>query len=240
MCGRYSITTPAEAMRLYFDADAPAGFRPRFNIAPTQSAPVVRAGKTGRHMDMLRWGLVPSWAKSLDIGNRMINARAETVTEKPAFRAAFRQRRCLVPACGFYEWKATGKRKQPWRICLDGAPDKPEPFAFAGLWERWSGPEGDVESYTIITTEAAPEISQIHHRMPVMLAREDYDLWLMAEDPALALPLLRPWHQGNGAPALTAYPVSTSVNKPANDDAALLRPVEIDDGPAIGETGSLF
>jgi putative SOS response-associated peptidase YedK len=223
MCGRYSITTPVEAMRGLFGFAGPGlNLQPRYNAAPTQELPVVRRVADGeaRELVLLRWGLVPSWAKDIKIASRLINARAETVAEKPSFRSAFRRRRCLVPADGFYEWKkaAAGGQKQPFRIRLpDGGP-----FAFAGLWERWQ-PEGGeaVESFTIVTTEAAPAIHDIHARMPVILPTADYRSWL---DPAATSDdlgaLLRPYE----AP-LEADPVSTAVNNVRNDTPDCLEPV---------------
>jgi len=222
MCGRYSITTPVEAMRGLFGFAGPGlNLQPRYNAAPTQVLPVVRRVADGddRELVLLRWGLVPSWAKDIKIAARLINARAETVAEKPSYRTAFRRRRCLVPADGFYEWKkAGGGNKQPFRIRLpDGGP-----FAFAGLWERWQ-PEGGeaVESFTIVTTEAALGIRDIHARMPVILPPADYRPWL---DPA-ATPdglgaLLRPYEA-----ALEADPVSTAVNSVRNDTPDCLEPV---------------
>jgi putative SOS response-associated peptidase YedK len=182
MCGRYSLTSPTEAVRRMFDFPEQPNLAVRVNIAPSQDVAAVRLGADGasaRHFAWLRWGLIPSWAKEPGIGNRMINARAETIAEKPAFRAAFRRRRCLIPADGFYEWKTERGRKQPYRIALEGG----APFAFAGLWERWegAGEAGAVESCTIATTEANARLKAIHHRMPVILAPEAYDLWL---DPA--------------------------------------------------------
>ena len=163
-------------MRRVFNVTGPLpNVPPRYNIAPTQDAPVVRQTKDAdeREMDMLRWGLVPSWSQGPDSGYSMINARAETVATKPAFRSAFRFRRCLVPADGFYEWRKVAGRKQPYRITVkDG-----EPFAFAGLWEHWTGPDGYVvQSFTIVVTEANELLRPIHDRMPVILDPADYGL----------------------------------------------------------------
>ncbi len=228
MCGRYSLTTPMEALRQLFGFAERPNLAARVNIAPSQDVAALRLGEeeTGeRHLVALRWGLIPSWSKEPGIGNRMINARAETIAEKPAFRAAFRRRRCLIPADGFYEWKTERGRKQPYRITLkDGAP-----FAFAGLWERWEGPQGSgggdgaIESCTIVTTEANERLRVIHHRMPVILAPEAYDLWLDPAAPgAQAQALLEP------APSewFTAYRVSLKINSPANDDPALIAPLD--------------
>jgi len=222
MCGRYSLTSPAEAMVALFDAGPLAGFQPRYNVAPSQAMPVVRHAEAGgREWAWLRWGLIPSWAKDPAIGNRMINARSESVADKPAFRAAFRRRRCLVPADGFYEWQQQGGVKQPWRITLaEGGP-----FAFAGLWERWSPGAGEaVETYTILTTAANRSLAPIHPRMPVILAPEHYAVWLgdgQAADPRLLEPLLAPYPDAR----LVATAVARRVNDPRHDDAGCLEPV---------------
>jgi putative SOS response-associated peptidase YedK len=230
MCGRYSLTSPTEAVRRMFDFPEQPNLAVRVNIAPSQDVAAVRLGADGasaRHFAWLRWGLIPSWAKEPGIGNRMINARAETIAEKPAFRAAFRRRRCLIPADGFYEWKTERGRKQPYRIALEGG----APFAFAGLWERWegAGEAGAVESCTIVTTEANARLKAIHHRMPVILAPGAYEAWLDPATPgAEAQALLRP------APSewFTAYRVSPKINSPANDDPALIAPLdEADEAP---------
>ena len=227
MCGRYSLTTPIEALRGLFGFDELPNLEPRYNIAPTQEVAVVRSDDAGagRTLTRMRWGLIPSWAKEASIGSRMINARAETVAEKPAFRAAFRHRRCLIPADGFYEWKKVGKDgKQPWRVGLDGG----APFAFAGLWEAWLSPDGDeIETCTIVTTEAAPAIAVIHPRMPVILDPAAYTVWLGGE-PKEAGAALGPYRS-----ALAAHPVSDRVNNVRNDDAGLIEPVaENADEPA--------
>ena len=230
MCGRYSLTTPMEAVRQLFDFPERPNLALRANIAPSQDVAAVRLGEGeagARHLVALRWGLIPSWAKEPGIGNRMINARAETIAEKPSFRAAFRRRRCLIPADGFYEWKTEQGRKQPYRIALESG----APFAFAGLWERWEGAGGSgaIESCTIVTTEANERLRTIHHRMPVILAPEAYDLWLDPDAPgAQAQALLGP------APSewFTAYRVSPKINSPANDDPALIEPLgEAEDTP---------
>ena len=213
MCGRYSqLMSWRELVELYglTNLDFKPNLPPRYNLAPTQDGPIVRRAETGaRELAVARWGLIPAWAKEASIGARMINARAEGVADKPAFRAAFRRRRCLVPASGFYEWQAQGRgAKQPYYITLaDGGA-----MTFAGLWERWTDPAAQrpVESYTILTTEANALLAPIHakHRMPVILDPADFDSWL---DPAKGDPsgLLRPYP----AEAMTAYPVSPEVNK---------------------------
>lgn len=230
MCGRFSITDPDEALRTLFGYNGPPmDFAPRYNVAPTQSVPVVRLNHEGkRAIVAMRWGLIPAWAKEVKIGAMMINARADTVAAKPAFRAAFKARHCLVLANGFYEWQAPpedaakGTKKQPWRIVL-GTPERARPFAFAGLWERWRDPAAGKEAppldtFTIITTDAARAIAHIHARMPVMLTkREDFEAWLDAEKtpPEAAQKLLAPY-PGND---LAAYKVSIKVNNARYDGA---------------------
>ena len=226
MCGRYSLTTPVEAVRKVFDFPERPNLAPRANIAPSQDVAAVRlasgeSGEVGRRFVWLRWGLIPAWAKDPAIGNRTINARAETLAQKPAFRAAFRERRCLIVADGFYEWKTEAGGKQPYRITLvDGGP-----FALAGLWERWAGPQGGeaIESCTIVTTEANARLRAIHPRMPVILAPDAFDPWLDPETPgAEAEALLVPYP----SEALTHYRVSPRLNSPANDDPALIEPLD--------------
>ena len=211
-------------MARLFGVAVPDEHAPRYNIAPSQGILAVRAAPDGgdgaREAAVLRWGLVPSWAKDPDIGNRVINARAETVAEKPSFRAAFRRRRCLVPATGFYEWRAASGPKQPYTIGMaDGGP-----FAMAGLWEHWTGPDGAaVETCAILTTEANELLRPIHARMPVIVAPSDFDLWL---DPALAMPeLLAPLLRPFDAAAMAAHPVSRHVNNVRNDDPGCVEPL---------------
>lgn len=222
MCGRYTLTSPAEVAvelaGLLTDPAPPPALVPRYNVAPTQLAPVV-ANRPARALELFRWGLVPRWADDLAIGSRMINARAESLADKPAFRDAFARRRCLVPVDGFIEWKPEGKRKQPLWI-------RREPrgvFCLAGLWERWKAPDGAVvHSYTIITHAAAPPISDLHDRMPVVLAPADFERWLHPEPlppEALADLLTPPRHAG-----LVLIPVSMAVNSVANDDPSCLAP----------------
>jgi len=219
MCGRYAFFSPAEAVKRVFALDEVPELAPRYNIAPTQSVPAVRAAEGGsRSLAMLHWGLVPRWAKERAIGNRMINARAETLAEKPAYRDAFRRRRCLVLADGWYEWQAAPGGKLPWFIRLgDG-----RPFGFAGLWERWKEPASGepLESCTIVTTAAAESIRGIHERMPAILPEQEWGRWL---DPAcldtgrLSL-LLQPFDQQ----ALQAWRVSRMVNAPKNEGPKLI------------------
>ena len=219
MCGRFSLTLPVEAIGRLFGVDvenAPA-LEAHYNIAPSQRIAVIRRrGETGeRELAFLQWGFVPAWARDPASMSQPINARGETVEAKPMFRDAFRKRRCLIPADGFYEWKKTAGGKQPWRIeRADGAP-----FAFAGLWDRWQGRDGTVvESCAIITTDANETMRPIHDRMPVILDIGRFGPWLEAS-PVEASDLIEPW-RGD----LTAYPVSRRLNDPTHDDAGLIEP----------------
>jgi len=181
---------------------------------------VIRQLARGREMSRMHWGLIPAWSRDPKMGGRLINARAETVASKPSFRDAFRKRRCLIPADGFYEWKATGdKTKQPYFITRGDA----RPFAFAGLWEHWKQNESAIDSCTIITTDASPHLRALHERMPVILAPEDYDRWLdpQQHDPAQLEPLL----DSGESESLTFLPVSTLVNSPRNDVPECAEPV---------------
>jgi len=218
MCGRYTLTSKGDELALLFDLRELPLLPPRYNTAPTQEAAVVRVLEPGgeRRLDPLKWGLVPYWAKEASIGNRLINARAESVAEKPAYRFSFKKKRCLVAADGFYEWKKEGKAKQPYLIHRkDG-----KPFAFAGLWSTWKNPEQGgalVETFTILTTDANDLLRPLHDRMPVIVDTENFDLWLdpKQEDAAVLQPLLVP-HAVEG---FEAFPVSRLVNSPANDVA---------------------
>ncbi len=229
MCGRYVLQRHPAGTNDYFAGDATPGptpnFAPNWNVAPTQDMPVLRRHpETGeRRLDILRWGLVPRWAKDATGGARLINARAEGVAEKPSFRDAFAKRRCLVPADAFYEWLTpteakTKDPKQPFAVALASG----EPMALAGLWEGWKDPEGNwLRTYSIITTEANAKQRPLHHRMPVILARADWPAWLgeRAADPDDLLPLLRPcppeW--------LACWPVPKRVNKVSENDASVFR-----------------
>lgn len=221
MCGRYSLTTPAESVRRLFDYGDRPNLRPRYNIAPTDEVPVVRLARDGgaRELVMMRWGLVPWWAEDTKIGAKTINARAETLARKPAFRDAFRERRCLVAADGFYEWRKEGKLRRPFRITRRDH----GPFAFAGLWDHFTPAEGaPIVSFTIITTEANALLRPLHGRMPVIVGADDHRTWLSpgAGAPALQA-LLRPFPDDE----LSFFEVSPRVNKVANDDASLIEPV---------------
>ena len=194
MCGRFTLRTPASELAQMFALLDVAELIPRYNIAPTQPVLTVRHHEQNRILSSARWGLVPFWAKDLKIGARMINARSETIATKPAFRAAFKKRRCLIPADGFYEWeRLSSKKKQPWLMEMQNG----QPFAFAGLWETWRPNKDDdsetIESCTIITTTANSVLADLHERMPVILAESDYDLWLDIKTPTDDLQqLLRP------------------------------------------------
>ena len=215
MCGRYSLTRPEEVPDVLApvldDPALPVGFAPRYNIAPTQTLPIV-ANREKRVIELARWGLVPSWADDLSIGARLINARGESLSQKPAFRDAFARRRCLVPADGFYEWKRAGKKKQPYFI----HPAPRHAFAFAGLWASWRAPDRTwVISYTIITCPASPLVAPLHDRMPVVVAPEDFDRWLTREplDPDALQDIVAPADPAGW----TIEPVSEAVNRVEND-----------------------
>lgn len=222
MCGRFTLTAKPQAVADAFGLDeAPAELAPRWNIAPSQAVAAI-ANAAPRRLAWFRWGLVPSWAKDPAIGHRMINARAETAADKPSFRAAFRRRRCLVVADGFFEWRRDGRLKTPMHIRMRSH----EPFAFAGLWEVWQPPgppdTPPLRTCTILTTAPNDLVAPIHDRMPVILPRAAWDLWLDPDDPGRdALePLLRPCP----AAGMEAYPVSTLVNSPANDRPECIAP----------------
>jgi putative SOS response-associated peptidase YedK len=214
MCGRYSLIVDASVLAGVFEINPPAGLKPRFNIAPTQTVPIVRAGREApREWTEVRWGLVPSWAKDPKIGARMINARGETVAEKPSFRSAVTRRRCLIPADGFYEWVKTDSGKQPHYIHFEDG----RAFAFAGLWESWhKGNDEPLDTCTIITTTPNDLVAGLHDRMPVILPPEIFTEWL-TPDP-LAPDRLKDLLAPHPATNMEAYPVSIHVNKPANDD----------------------
>jgi len=223
MCGRYVIKSPAAKLKVRFQLDDLPLFEPRYNIAPTQPVPIVRRlDEPRRAWTPVRWGLIPSWAKDAKIGNKLINARGETVAEKPSFRSAFRKRRCLIPADGFYEWKKLDGGKLPHFIHLRDE----EPFAFAGLWEHWTNPEdGEViESCTIVTTEANALMRTLHDRMPVILPPADYDRWLdpATQDVEGLKALLRPY----SSEEMTAYPISAYVNNPRHEGVKCLEAAE--------------
>jgi len=217
MCGRYSLVPKADFAERFGVENLQLDLQPRYNIAPTQTTPVITRNSPNRAEEM-RWGLVPFWAKDPSIGNKMINARAETVAEKPAFRKALAARRCLVPASGFYEWKRDAGGKVPHYIFLRDT----DSFAFAGLYEIWKDQDGQVlKTYTIITTTPNELMETIHNRMPVILSREDEGLWLDKEvDIPDLLALLRPYP----AEQMDAYVVSKAVNSPMHEGESLIEP----------------
>ncbi len=218
MCGRFTIFADPGRLAERFQAELPAeGLQPRYNAAPTQRLPVI-LNEVPPAIQLLQWGLIPSWAKDPAIGSRMINARAETLAEKPSFRAAFKKRRCLVLADGFYEWLQTPAGKQPMRITLASG----EPFAMAGLWESWHAPDGSLlRTFTIVTGEPNELVAPIHNRMPAILLPEHEAIWLdNAAEPAIWQDILRPYP----AQRMAAYPVSRRVNFVGNDDEGLVRP----------------
>ncbi len=221
MCGRFSLGASATTLVAQFDLFEAPSWSPRYNIAPTQEVIVVvkDPATASRQARRHRWGLIPSWAKDKAIGNQLINAQAETAATKPAFRSAFRKRRCLILADGFYEWKKEGRHKQPFHISLgDG-----RHFAFAGLWEHWDGGDGAaIDSCTILTTTPNDLLRPLHHRMAVILAPEAYDLWL---DPAIQeVERLQPLLRAYPPEGMEAYPVSRMVYNPANDDPRCIEP----------------
>ncbi len=222
MCGRFTLTSPADQIQELFQVGKLPELPPRYNVAPTDRVLSIRLADEGdRSAEMMRWGLVPFWADDPKIGARMINARSETVHEKPAFRDAFASRRCLIAADGFFEWKKMKGRKQPFHFTLAGG----EPFGFAGLWERWRDEDGEwLISCTILTTDANDLVAPTHDRMPVILHAEDHEMWLDTRATHDDLQsLFRPFP----ADEMTGYPVSTRVNNVRNDDPGCLERVEI-------------
>jgi putative SOS response-associated peptidase YedK len=224
MCGRYRLSRRKQILEEHFDTvSGMEDWSPRYNIAPTQSVPVIRQNpkEPVRELSFFRWGLVPSWAKGPSVAARMINARSETASTKPAFSEALKFRRCLVPADGFYEWRKTGKVKEPYCFEINDG----QLFAFAGIWERWNDPSGKpLETCSILTTTPNAVTSAVHDRMPVILDPDNYDLWLDPglKDAALVSDLLRPCD----ARLMRCYPVSSRVNSVINDDEECSRQVQ--------------
>jgi putative SOS response-associated peptidase YedK len=219
MCGRYTLASPTERLAEEFGVDASSiELSPNYNVAPTQGVAAVLEEGGQRRLEVLRWGLIPPWADDPGIGSRMINARSETAPGKPSFRRAFRERRCLIPADGFYEWQRTNGAKQPYYIHMEDG----RPFAFAGLWESWSkGGEGEVRTCTILTTGANALVGEVHDRMPVILAHDAYDVWLDPDSERDELTgLLAPYPEDE----MEAYPVSRFVNSPSNNDPRCIEP----------------
>lgn len=219
MCGRFAFTIPPKVLADTFEVVEPPALACRYNIAPTQQVFIIRDSDDDRSLSSARWGLVPHWAKDISIGNKMINARAETVHEKPAFRQAIKTRRCIVPASGFFEWVAKPNGKFPYYITLkDGSP-----LPLAGIWELWKSSDGNLlESCSILTTMANDLMSPIHDRMPVILPSEEFDFWLdrTVTDPIKLQRLFLPYP----AVFMTAWPVSRLVNSPTNDSSDCIKP----------------
>lgn len=227
MCGRFTVVSPADVLADVFGLLQLSKLQPRFNIAPTQDVLAIVAGEQGgaRVGVNLRWGLVPAWAKDPKIGSKMINARSETLAEKPSFRSAFKRRRCLIPANGFYEWLRSGKQRQPYLFRMDDF----SPFAMAGLWEAWGSGAESIRTCTVITTRANCLLEPFHDRMPVILGPERWDTWFDANTPVTELAeLFEPYP----AEAMMAYAVNPKVNSVANDGPECIAP--------YGDQPSLF
>jgi putative SOS response-associated peptidase YedK len=233
MCGRYTLKSRAEIIAKTFGVPVPPTLPERFNIAPSQQVLAIREQPAGHQRELvaLQWGLVPFWADDPEIGIRTINARSETASSKPAFRASFRSRRCLIVADGFYEWQARDGKKQPYYIRLKSG----RPFGMAGLWDRWDKSGEPLETCTILTCDANEPMLAIHDRMPVVIPPESFAGWLdpAANETGRLSRLLRPFHPDE----MTAYPVSTLVNNVRNDSAGCIEPVEI---PASEKQARLF
>ena len=221
MCGRFYLDVQADELVDYFDLSSVSCLTPRYNIAPSQPVAAIRVGEQGREWVSLRWGLIPFWAKDKKIGYRTLNARAETADTKPAFRAAFKHRRCLIPASGFFEWQTGEKGKQPY--CIH--PKQAKLFAFAGLYEHWQDSTGErLDSCTILVTDANAVVRPIHDRMPVILKPDNFRTWLDPDmqNPAILKPLLIPWPDDK----TVLYPVSRRVNNPRYDDVGCIQAIE--------------
>ncbi len=222
MCGRYRLSRRKEPIQEYFDTTDEVDWEPRYNIAPSQDVGIIRQdrAKPERRFALARWGLIPYWAKDSRMGNKMINTRSVTVTEKPAFREAFESRRCLIPADGFYEWKRAAKTKQPFHFGLQDD----SLFAFAGLWDRWKNASGQVvESCSILTTKPNALLADVHDRMPMILNPEHYDLWL---DPGFRrVDALKEMLNPFDARLMRCFPVSTRINSVTNDDPDCVVPM---------------
>ncbi|MBC7931476.1 MAG: SOS response-associated peptidase [Rubrivivax sp.] len=219
MCGRFTQKSPSKKIAKKFEVEEVPPLVERYNVAPTQAVLGIRDSSGGREGSFFQWGLIPSWAKDAAIGNKLINARSETVSEKPSFREAFARRRCLVPVDGFYEWSRQGEKKQPYYFHMKDE----EPFAIAGLWERWEGEESPLETCTLLTTGANELLAPYHDRMPVIVKPEDYGLWLDADVRRAdqLTPLLSPYPHDE----MIACAVSRLVNSPSNDDSRLVEPL---------------
>jgi putative SOS response-associated peptidase YedK len=230
MCGRYLILSSPEAFRRLFGYRGQPDFPPRYNVAPTQPVPIVRMVEGERQFALVRWGLIPAWVKDPRNFSLLVNARAQSVNEKPAFRNAMRRRRCLFPADGFYEWKDDTGRKRPFCI----RPKDHAPIAFAGLWETWMGPNGEeMETAAIITTDASAELAHLHSRMPVVIPPHAFDLWLdcASADAMIAAELLAPAPEGE----FEAYEISSAINRAANEGPELIEPLLPGQSPETDE-----
>lgn len=217
MCGRFALVTEKKILELLYQLEIREDLQPRYNIAPSQDILALRRSpeEGNRELVNLKWGLVPFWAKDASIGNRMINARSETAAEKPSFRDAFKKRRLLIPASGFFEWKKEGGVRQPYYVYSKSN----RPFSLAGLWERWDKGEQPIESCTILTTEPNTLLSSLHDRMPVIIAPDDFEKWLNPLTASSELnQLLKPYPPGD----MAVHPVSREVNKPANNSPELI------------------
>lgn len=226
MCGRFTLTTTPDVMAQQFQLTTiTASLSPRYNIAPSQSVAIITNSQPD-HLQPVQWGLIPKWAKDPLIGNKLVNARSESAFEKPSFKSALKMRRCLIPTSGFYEWKTVGGKKHPMFIYLEDAPL----FAFAGLWETWENPNSGatVLSCSILTTEANDDIASIHHRMPVIVAPDDYATWLNADELTTQQALMRPFPNGH----VGAYEVTREVNTPYVDAPYLVQPWASNDQPS--------
>ena len=227
MCGRYTLTSAPEAIRALFRYAEQPNFPPRYNIAPTQPVAIVRMVEGKRQFALVRWGLLPAWVKDPRAFTLIVNARGESVNDKPAFRSAMKYRRCLIPADGFYEWQKAGERKRPFFVRAKSG----GPLAFAGLWESWTGPNGEeLETAAIVTTRASRALSPIHERMPVVVPPEAFVLWLDCAhvDAETAAALIAPTPDD----LLEAYEISTAVNRVANDNPRLIEPMAANAEPA--------
>lgn len=221
MCGRFALNVSPSKLEEYFDLTGDLDFSPSWNIAPATPINSIIADEEKRHLKQMHWGLIPSWSKDKAIGNRLINARGETVAEKPSFRTAFKRRRCLVPASGFYEWKTVNGKKQPWYISFMSG----DPMAFAGLWEHWTSKEGDeIESCCIITTAANSFMQPIHDRMPVILNPDQWTVWLSPKEHLTDM--LFPLLCSHESQSMQAWPVTRELNKAGfRNDVGLTEPI---------------
>lgn len=220
MCGRFALAVTPEELANHFNLKRKVTTVPRYNIAPSQQVVIIRARAREYTTAAVRWGLIPHWAKDEKVGYKLINARVESIQEKPAFREAFNHRRCLVPAIGFYEWKQDGNRKQPYFVKMKNG----SLFAMAGIWESWLSPEGQkIESCAIITTAANTIVAKLHDRMPVILPKDCYGLWLDSNREGFSFPeYMRPYDPFK----MTAYPVSSMVNNVKNEGEGCIRKID--------------